>query len=131
MERAEIAEVQTEASLTFEKMKTVAAFMNDHLASELTTEELARMFHLSPNYFTQQFKEMLGVTPIQYLKRMRLAKAKELLRVTGMSITEIASAVGMELHYFSRLFKSSENFSPKEYRQLYRKRGANDKQEQG
>jgi AraC-like DNA-binding protein len=129
MERAGITEVQTEASLTYEKMKTVAAYMNGHLASDLTTEELARLFHLSPNYFTQQFKEMLGVTPIQYLKRLRLAEAKKLLRTTAMSVTEIASAVGMELHYFSRLFKSSESFSPKEYRQLYRKRSVIDSRE--
>ncbi|WP_409346302.1 AraC family transcriptional regulator [Paenibacillus sp. MBLB4367] len=122
MERAEITEVQTKASLTYEKMKAVAAFMNEHLSSELTIEELSSLFHLSPNYFTQQFKEMLGVSPIQYLKRMRLAKAKELLRATDMSITEIAAAVGMELHYFSRLFKSAETFAPKDYRQLYRKR---------
>lgn len=124
MERAEVTEKQTNASLTYEKMKTAAAYMKEHLASELSVEELARLFHLSPNYFAQQFKTMLGASPMQYLKRIRLAKAVELLRATDLSVTDVAAAVGMELHYFSRLFKSWQNFSPKEYRQLYRKRGS-------
>ncbi|MEF3302900.1 AraC family transcriptional regulator [Paenibacillus sp. GYB003] len=122
MERCDITEVRTKATLTYEKMKAAAAYMRDHMASEVTVEELSRLFHLTPNYFAQQFKAMLGVSPIQYLKRIRLAKAVELLRATDMSVTEVAAAVGMELHYFSRLFKSSQNFSPKDYRQLYRRR---------
>ncbi|WP_445661396.1 helix-turn-helix domain-containing protein [Bacillus sp. FSL K6-3431] len=53
---------------------------------------------------------------MQYVNRMRIDKAKMLLTSTGMSVTKISSEVGIESHYFSRLFKQQEGFSPSEFR---------------
>ncbi|TVY08674.1 helix-turn-helix domain-containing protein [Paenibacillus cremeus] len=98
------------------KINTVLQYMEEHLQEQMTVEELARLVHFHPNYFMQYFKTMLGLSPIAYINRKRMDKAKELLTSSTLSVTDIAERVGMELYYFSRLFKKQTSLSPSEYR---------------
>ena len=60
----------------------------------------------------------MGVTFIEYLTKIRMDKAKEYLMCSNMKSSEIGYAVGYkDPHYFSFIFKKTQNMSPKEYRQ--------------
>jgi len=98
------------------KINTVLEYIEEHLQEQMTVEELARLVHFHPNYFMQYFKTMLGLSPIAYINRKRMDKAKELLMSTGLSVTDVADQIGLELYYFSRLFKKQSGLSPTEYR---------------
>lgn len=98
------------------KINTVLQYVEEHLQEQMTVDELARLVHFHPNYFMQYFKTMLGLSPIAYINRKRMDKAKELLQDAGMSVTDVAEQVGLELYYFSRLFKKQTGLSPSEYR---------------
>ncbi|CAH1219641.1 Arabinose operon regulatory protein [Paenibacillus allorhizoplanae] len=116
LERAGVHNMFKQSPLSFEKLTTVIQYINLHLSLPIKLEELALIIHVEPNYFAKLFKNMLGLSPMQYLNRMRIEKAKSLLIHSTLSVTEIAASVGFELHYFSRLFKSQESLSPLEYR---------------
>ncbi|MEI7025482.1 helix-turn-helix transcriptional regulator [Paenibacillus sp. y28] len=109
-------EVRLASYESTEKLNAVLRHIEDHLAEEMTLEQLARLVHLHPNYFVRFFKTMLGEPPIQYINRMRMEKAKLLLSQTGAPVSEIADAVGLSFFYFSRLFKQYSGFAPTEYR---------------
>lgn len=83
----------------------------------ITIEELSREVALSPYYLIRAFRRVYKQTPHQYLVRRRIAKAKELLRNSDLSITEICAAVGFEsLGSFSALFRKVAGLSPRAYR---------------
>ncbi len=74
---------------------------------------------MSRFYYIRVFKQVYGVTPRNYLKDMRISKAKELLK-QGNSVTDTCMNVGYEsLATFSATFKKSTSYSPKEYQRLY------------
>ncbi|MBE9916520.1 helix-turn-helix transcriptional regulator [Paenibacillus donghaensis] len=103
---------QTERS----KLGDVLAYIHKHLHEPMEIERLADIVHLHPNYFIPYFKKIMGVTPMQYVKRKRMDEAKRLLSYTDVPISDIADQIGMQLAYFSRLFKSYTGLSPSAYR---------------
>jgi len=119
VERAGIGNLFTQSPLSYENLKTITQYMDANLTSELTVPELSKLVHLSPNYFARLFKDMVGLTPNQYMNQLRLDKAQELLRETPMTVTDIAASVGFELHYFSRQYKMYTGFSPRDYRNFH------------
>ncbi|MGI6172791.1 MAG: helix-turn-helix domain-containing protein [Christensenellales bacterium] len=91
-------------------------YMDDHYAEDITVSALARSVGISADYFTRQFKQVMGVTPVDYLRRFRLARSMELLR-SDIAISKAASAVGFKnLCHFSREFKKHLGLTPSEYR---------------
>jgi AraC-like DNA-binding protein/mannose-6-phosphate isomerase-like protein (cupin superfamily) len=98
------------------KIDTVLSYIEEHLHEPMSVEELAQLVHFHPNYFMQYFKTMLGAAPITYINRKRMDKARELLSTTDAPVTDVAERVGMELYYFSRLFKRQSGLSPSEFR---------------
>ena len=83
----------------------------------LTLNEMARVACLSPNHFMRTFKQVFGLTPHQYLTNLRLKMARQLLRQTEFSVTEICFRVGFEsLGHFSWLFRRRVGLPPQEYR---------------
>lgn len=83
----------------------------------MTIEDLSREVALSPYYLIRAFKHAYKQTPHQYLVGRRIAKAKELLRNSDLSITEICATVGFEsLGSFSTLFRKVAGVSPRTYR---------------
>ncbi|MFC6456298.1 AraC family transcriptional regulator [Paenibacillus vulneris] len=118
VERAGIHNMFSQSPLSYENLKTVVNYMENHLRDDVTVPELARLIHLDTNYFSRLFKDMIGSSPMQYMNRLRLDQAQALLRDTTMTVTEISAAVGLELHYFSRQFKAHVGFSPLNYRNM-------------
>lgn len=105
-------------SSTFDKMSAVLQHIEDNASHHMTVEELAHIAHFQPNYFIHVFKNFTGLSPIQYINRHRLEKATQLLTFTSMSISSIADSIGLELPYFSRMFKEHSGYAPSTYREL-------------
>ncbi len=85
--------------------------------SDLSLDQVASKVNISPNYFSSLFNQETGMTFIEYLTEIRMEKAKEYLRCSSKRITEIGFLVGyLDSHYFSYIFKKTQNCTPSEYR---------------
>ncbi|MFB9326094.1 helix-turn-helix domain-containing protein [Paenibacillus aurantiacus] len=102
-----------------QKMNAVLAYIETHLADNLTVEELAGLLHFHPNYFSRVFKRTTGLSPIQYVNRKRMDKARHQLAFSATSVSNIAFSLGMEPTYFSRMFKEHTGLAPSEYRDSF------------
>ena len=92
-------------------------FMEHNYQRELTVEEIADVCKLNRSYFSKLFRENMGCPPQEFLIRLRLSKAAELMQTTKSSIGDISAACGYpnQLH-FSRAFKKRYGVSPREWR---------------
>ncbi|MGN0294565.1 MAG: helix-turn-helix domain-containing protein [Lachnospiraceae bacterium] len=92
-------------------------FFNENLSSPISIQEYAADRHMSTCWFIRSFRQYIGMTPMQYITGMRIAKARWLLENTGYNITEISELVGYDNPlYFSRIFKKQTGLSPVHYR---------------
>lgn len=99
-------------------MEKAKQFIKQHYRDTITLEETADQVNLSPNYFSNLFKQEEGATFIEYVTRVRLQKAKELLEENSYSLKEISALVGYnDPNYFSRVFKKHYSKSPKQFQQ--------------
>jgi len=98
------------------RLSEILQYIEQHLSENLTVEQIAKAFNYSPKYFFRLFKSSLNASPHQYINRIKMEKAKQLMISTDKSLSEIAEEVGMERAHFSRLFKQVTGASPSEYR---------------
>jgi AraC-like DNA-binding protein len=92
-------------------------FLNRSYTTPITIEQLSDEVALSPYYLIRLFRRLYKQTPHQYLIQLRIARAKELLSQSDLSVTEICAEVGFEsLGSFSALFHKSVGISPSAYR---------------
>ena len=95
----------------------VQEFIHAHMRQKIALADLARVVELHPTYFSDQFKRMVGIRPLDYLMRRRMERAQYLLLTSHASVKEIADAVGLsDPAYFSRSFKRLCRVAPTEYR---------------
>lgn len=100
-----------------QQLRRARLLLDGSYNAPITVEELGREVALSPYYLIRTFRHVYHQTPHQYLVGQRIAKAKELLRHSDLSITEICVAVGYEsLGSFSALFRKVVGVSPSTYR---------------
>ena len=86
----------------------------------LTVRVLAHSCSMSEAMFTRHFKRVYGCTPVQYLIRVRLEAAKELLATTDRSFEDIAKECGFRsAKYFGEMLKKNEHVTPRELREMY------------
>lgn len=99
-------------------LKTAVDFIDSHYMEEdISLNTVANVANVSSNHFCALFSQNMGQTFIEYLTTLRMNKAKELLRCTGMSSSEIAGEIGYkDAHYFSYLFKKTQGMTPSDYR---------------
>ena len=92
-------------------------FLETNLDRNVSVEELAASFYLSPHYFGNCFKSATGKSVKEFHHAARMAKAAELLREKRLNISEIAQQLGFEtVHYFSRRFKEFFKVAPTQFR---------------
>lgn len=85
--------------------------------NRISLDDVSAYVGYSPKYFSRYFKDQAGITFVNYLNRLRIQAAKELLRDENISIKEIAVQVGFEnTNTFFRVFKQFEGVTPGQYR---------------
>ena len=98
-------------------------YFNENYNRQINIDGYAASRHISTCWFIRSFRQILKVTPMQYIMSLRLANAQSLLETTEYNITEIAEAVGYDNPlYFSRLFHRHMGVSPTEYRKKTNKK---------
>ncbi len=100
-------------------MKRLTAFVDQRIGdSDVTIGDMADAEAKSRSGLQRKMKQMLGITPLDFLREARIKRASHLLLTTNDSVSEIAFSCGFsDPKYFSRTFKSSMGMSPKEYRE--------------
>jgi len=98
-------------------VNTVIAFINEHYHEPIDRKALANLVSLSHSHLSLLFKKYTGWSPVQYIIKIRMDKAKELLRDTRKSVSTIAGEVGYsDPLYFSKVFAKHTGLAPREYR---------------
>ena len=93
------------------------AFIHEHQTEPLTLTQVARATNTSTFYFCKIFKKATGLTFTDYVSRVRIERARNLLLNRNLRISEIAYEVGFQsLTHFNRVFKKIVGESPTEYR---------------
>ncbi|MBN1409807.1 MAG: PocR ligand-binding domain-containing protein [Spirochaetales bacterium] len=104
----------------YDRIEKAIQTINENYSSPLTMKQIAHDVNLSESYFSTSFKEYTGLSFPEYLNKVRLEKARFLLKNTYLSITTIAYDVGYsDSNYFSTIFKKTANLTPKQYREKY------------
>ena len=95
------------------------AYLHEHLAEPISMEDLALETQLSANYLGEIFHAEIGQTVTEYLNRLRVDRARDLLDRTDKSVTDIALSTGFDsISYFGKTFRRLTGYSPREYRML-------------
>ena len=114
--------VSRQEQIAAERMKQMLRFVEEHYAEELTVERIAADAALSESACLRSFRQVLGITPIQYVKQFRVEKAAELLRFTQLKTGEIGAECGFaDGSYFIKTFREIKHCTPKEYRKRFEK----------
>jgi AraC-like DNA-binding protein len=99
------------------RLTPVLAYIEENLARPISHDLLARTAGLSPSRFHVLFRAALGSAPYEYVQKLRLEKAQQLLVRTDRSVGEIGQAVGHpDPYHFSRVFRRQVGVSPAAYR---------------
>lgn len=98
----------------------IVRLIADRYHLPLTVEEIAKEVYLSPNYIRTIFKDKMGETILDYLTKVRINRAAELLKDKSLKVREIAHNVGYEnVSYFCSVFHKHRGSTPNEYRKMY------------
>ncbi|CAI8802346.1 AraC family transcriptional regulator [Pseudomonas sp. YuFO20] len=100
------------------KLRRVIDAMNEHLADDFRLADLAHIADLSEYHFSRIFKRATGLSPSQYFIRLRMSRARHLLRETDRSIIDVGLEVGYSSpSHFSQVFRREVGVTPSAYRQ--------------
>ncbi|MDB5459326.1 MAG: AraC family transcriptional regulator [Caulobacteraceae bacterium] len=101
--------------LTPDQIGRVTEYMHIELEGAMSLVDLAALIRLSPSHFGRQFKRTMGVPPHQYVIRLRVERAKRLLR-QGLSIKEVAFTCGFaSQEHLTRVFKRIVKATPGQF----------------
>ncbi len=104
-----------------ELIDQINAYIENHFAESITLLSLSEQFYLNPNYLSQLFKKKNRETFSQFLTRVRMEKAKQMLTVSDAKIHQICKETGYsDARYFRELFEKHTGQSPGEYRRRIR-----------
>lgn len=100
-----------------DKIPLVIDYVHQHYMEPLTVDGVCEIFYISKSYFCLLFKEMTGISFVQYLNEVRIREAKERIASREGKISEIAVAVGYNSStHFGRIFKQVEGCTPMSFK---------------
>ena len=106
--------------LDAQRIRSMLTYIDTNLAGQLRTHKIAESASVSESVCLRCFHRMLGMTPMQYVKQVRLDKASELLRVSTMTAKAIAYECGFhDVSYFTKAFRERMGCTPKEYQRKF------------
>lgn len=99
-----------------EIVNNIIYFLEKHHSEDISLETISDRMYISPTYISKVFKEETGESPINYLIKLRLQRAKDLLESQQITVKEAAQLVGyQDAYHFSKLFKKHYGKSPSEF----------------
>ncbi|GAA4844141.1 hypothetical protein GCM10023310_22610 [Paenibacillus vulneris] len=102
---------------TIHVLDKAKSYIESKFTEDISLEEVADVVHLNPHYFSKVFKQHIGETFIDFLTRLRIERAKELMASNELSLKEVCFEVGYkDPNYFSRVFKKVTGMTPTDYR---------------
>ncbi|MBS3820175.1 MAG: helix-turn-helix domain-containing protein [Phycisphaerae bacterium] len=114
----EYGQIESAPARSLVRIGEVISHLQTHYAEPISLEDLAELACVSKNTLLRRFREGTGESPIRYLLGVRVDRARQLLRRTDCSVTEVAFRVGFaDSNYFSRRFRDLTGCSPREFRQ--------------
>lgn len=97
----------------------ILEYIDVHLHQDINLADLAALLGISPFHLSRQFKQSLGIPPYQYLLQQRIERAKQLLKQSDRSITDIALQCGFNSHsHLTKQFRQLTGVTPKAYRAM-------------
>ncbi|MEM1000705.1 MAG: AraC family transcriptional regulator [Bacteroidota bacterium] len=104
---------------TYRRLTIARDYLHSSLGQEVQLEEVARVACMSRYHFLRAFRETFRCTPYQYLKQLRMDRARQLLHTSHLSVQEIGFSLGYQnLSSFSRVFRQVEGMGPRRFREL-------------
>lgn len=98
-------------------INNIKRFIQKNYTENITLEKMSSLFFINPSYCSFLFKEKTGENLIDYVNKIRIEKAKELLKNTDYKVYKIAKMLGYDNDkYFFRVFKKVTGYTPEEYR---------------
>jgi two-component system response regulator YesN len=95
----------------------IISYLNDHLEDDICLKKLSETFYLHPSYISQLFKTETGMNYHEYLEKLRIERAKQILSTSDLSVDQIAERTGFgNYRTFSAAFRRLEKKSPSEFR---------------
>jgi AraC family transcriptional regulator len=102
------------------RLRRVTELLHARIEDELSLEQMAESAGLSTAHFSQMFRESTGESPHRFLLRLRVERAKEMLRRAETRVLDVAVACGFKTQqHFARVFRQLCGTSPTEYRQEF------------
>ena len=99
------------------RIQSAVTYILNHYQQDISVQNLAATAHLSPSRLSALFRQHYGISLIRWRDHIRMQKAKELIRLTGLPLAQIAASVGYaDSLYFSRRFKEHTGVAPSQYR---------------
>ena len=98
-------------------LRSIQEFVSANLQRNITLDDIAEAVCMSPSSLYKKMKEYSGLSPMEYVMKVRLHRAVELLKDDSVSVQEVASAVGFNTHsFFSECFKREFGMTPRQWR---------------
>ncbi len=99
----------------------ILQYLEKHFPEKITLDLLSEHFYINKFYLTRIFKEEYHISINQYLIKLRISHAKQLLRFTTLPVEEVARQCGIrDVSYFNRLFHKTEGIAPGMYRKVWK-----------
>lgn len=97
----------------------ILRYVEENYSAPISMNDLSEVTGLSADYMTRRFKSVLNMTPSEYVRKFRIARAMELLCTSELSVSEVASRTGFsDVSLFSRVFKQAVGLPPAHYRKM-------------
>lgn len=101
------------------KINQAVIFIDENFTAKINLSLAARKACMSKFHFSRTFKKKIGINYQDYLNKRRVEKAKELLKIKGLSVRETAFSVGYrDITNFERIFKSVAGLTPSSYKNI-------------
>ncbi|SMF90838.1 two-component system, response regulator YesN [Paenibacillus uliginis N3/975] len=99
------------------KLQVIQQFIDQHLADNITSIDMARYLFLNPSYFSRYFKRMTGLTFTDYVHQYKMKVATNMMKMSNQNLESLAVGLGYsDRTYFSKVFKKYVGSTPSEYK---------------
>ena len=117
LQKKRIEQVNHRSDRKREHIYQVLEYMEDHLTEKLDLKSIAKDVYWSEGYFRTVFKDVTGLSPVDYLNCLRIIKSLEYVKTEKLNFQEAAAKVGIyDASYYNRLFKKVTGESPREFK---------------